>query len=106
MQTRRFLAALGATLICAALPASRAFAQRREDQGEYQILQARYGTAARNIDVTDRLKQLARRDRPRVRTGTRVLSEKSKRLSPAVYAKRRPPRNRWPIWTRRLSSSY
>lgn len=64
MQTRRFLAALGATLIAAALPATPAFAQRQGDQGEYQILQARYGTASRNMDVTDRLKQLARQDRP------------------------------------------
>jgi hypothetical protein len=29
---------------------------------EYQILQARYGTAARNIDVTPRLKELARQN--------------------------------------------
>jgi hypothetical protein len=64
MQTRRFLAVLGATLIAAALPARPAFAQRQSDQGEYQILQARYGTATRNIDVTDRLEQLARHDRP------------------------------------------
>lgn len=33
------------------------------DEGQYQILQARYGTADRNIDVTDRLKELARQDR-------------------------------------------
>jgi len=32
-------------------------------QDEYQILQARYGTAARNIDVTPRLKDLARQNR-------------------------------------------
>lgn len=32
------------------------------DRGEYQILHARYGTAAHNIDVTDRLKELARGD--------------------------------------------
>lgn len=30
--------------------------------GEYRILQARYGTAERNVDVTARLKELARRD--------------------------------------------
>jgi hypothetical protein len=29
---------------------------------QYQILQARYGTAARNIDVTPRLKELARQN--------------------------------------------
>ncbi|MBR7800127.1 hypothetical protein [Undibacterium fentianense] len=38
-----------------------AWAQR--DDGDYQILQARYGTEERNVDVTDVLKQLARRDR-------------------------------------------
>lgn len=30
--------------------------------GEYRILQAQYGTAERNVDVTSRLKDLARRD--------------------------------------------
>lgn len=35
---------------------------RRNDDGDYQILQARYGTEGRNVDVTDRLKDLARRD--------------------------------------------
>jgi hypothetical protein len=34
----------------------------RVDSGEYQILQARYGTAERNVDVTPRLKELARQD--------------------------------------------
>jgi hypothetical protein len=43
-------------LLCAPLPAV-------ADEGEYQILQARYGTASRNEDVTKRLKELARRDR-------------------------------------------
>jgi len=33
------------------------------DEGRYEILQARYGTARRNVDVTNRLRQLARRDR-------------------------------------------
>ncbi len=33
------------------------------DNGEHQILQARYGTANRNVDVTARLKALARQDR-------------------------------------------
>ena len=33
------------------------------DRGDYQILQARYGTAHRNVDVTDRLRELARQDR-------------------------------------------
>lgn len=34
----------------------------RADSGEFQILQARYGTAERNVDVTQRLKELARQD--------------------------------------------
>jgi hypothetical protein len=34
----------------------------RGDEGQYQILGARYGTPNRNIDVTQRLKELARRD--------------------------------------------
>jgi hypothetical protein len=33
------------------------------DEGQYQILQARYGTADHNVDVTQRLKELARQDR-------------------------------------------
>src|SRR5262249_42714790 len=33
------------------------------DEGQYLILQARYGTARRNVDVTQRLKELARQDR-------------------------------------------
>jgi hypothetical protein len=35
----------------------------REDDGDWAILQARYGTPERNIDVTGRLKELARADR-------------------------------------------
>ncbi len=63
MQTRRFLALSGAALVAAVLPLRPVFAQRQRDQGEFLILQARYGTAARNIDVTDRLRQVARQDR-------------------------------------------
>jgi hypothetical protein len=33
------------------------------DQGEYEILHARYGTARNNVDVTNRLRELARQDR-------------------------------------------
>ncbi|MEJ6001427.1 hypothetical protein [Paucibacter soli] len=36
---------------------------RHGDDGEYQILQARYGTASQNVDVTQRLRELARSDR-------------------------------------------
>lgn len=42
------------------LLSSTAWAQR--DEGPYQILQAVYGTDQYSIDVTDRLRQLARRD--------------------------------------------
>lgn len=53
--------ALLALLLSLFLPAA---AQRGAgDDGEYQILQASYGTAQRNIDVTQRLKELARQDR-------------------------------------------
>ncbi|MEP7101509.1 MAG: hypothetical protein ABI781_13430 [Burkholderiales bacterium] len=38
-------------------------AQPRDD-GQYRILQARYGTAERNVDVTRRLQELARADQP------------------------------------------
>jgi len=43
-----------------ALPAV-AFAHE-EDEGEWQILGARYGTPDRNVDVTRRLRELARHD--------------------------------------------
>ncbi len=39
------------------------YAQYNGDEGQYQILAARYGTAEHNIDVTERLKELARADR-------------------------------------------
>jgi len=32
------------------------------DEGRYEIIQARYGSARRSVDVTNRLRQLARRD--------------------------------------------
>ncbi|MBC7941262.1 MAG: hypothetical protein H7Z19_16170, partial [Chitinophagaceae bacterium] len=35
----------------------------RGDDGDYQILQARYGTPSNHVDVTERLKELARQDR-------------------------------------------
>jgi len=64
MRTRQFLAALGGTLIAAAVPWRPALAQRQGDYGYYQILEARYGTPGRNVDVTDRLRRLAREDAP------------------------------------------
>jgi hypothetical protein len=35
----------------------------RQDDGQYTIVSAQYGTARRHVDVTNRLKQLARQDR-------------------------------------------
>jgi hypothetical protein len=46
-------------LVVALLPVT-LFAQR--DEGQYVILSAQYGTNERHVDVTDRLKQLARHD--------------------------------------------
>ena len=43
--------------------ADRGTSGRANDSGEFQILQARYGTARNNVDVTDRLRDLARNDR-------------------------------------------
>jgi hypothetical protein len=59
MIRRNVVMAFAATAATALVPA--AFAQPR-DSGEYRILQARYGTAQRNVDVTRRLQQLARSD--------------------------------------------
>lgn len=36
----------------------------QHDEGQYVILSAQYGTAERHVDVTDRLRELARADRP------------------------------------------
>lgn len=36
---------------------------RPRDRGGYRVLRARYGTEARNVDVTEQLRRLARRDR-------------------------------------------
>ncbi len=61
LMLRRSFALLGLLLVTS-VPAT---AQRRTegDGGEYQILQARYGTADNHVDVTQRLKELARQDR-------------------------------------------
>ena len=68
MTRRNAVMALAATAATALVPV--AFAQPR-DSGEYRILQARYGTAQRNVDVTRRLQELARRDlRFRIENGT------------------------------------
>jgi len=59
MNRRNVVMAFAATAGTAFVPT--AFAQNR-DSGEYRILQARYGTAQRNVDVTQRLRELARSD--------------------------------------------
>jgi len=50
-----------ASLVLILLASTLAMAQF--DDGQYQILQARYGTSRNNVDVTSRLKELARQDR-------------------------------------------
>lgn len=68
MTRRNVVMAFAATAATALVPAG--FAQDR-DSGEYRILQARYGTAQRNVDVTQRLKELARSDQSfRIENGT------------------------------------
>jgi hypothetical protein len=46
------------------LPGTLAAQGPRGDAGEYVILNAQYGNERRHVDVTNRLKELARRDRP------------------------------------------
>jgi hypothetical protein len=50
-----------AFLACLLL-STHAWSQYGSDQGQWQILQARYGAAERNIDVTQTLRNLAKRD--------------------------------------------
>lgn len=58
--TSRRGALMALTLVLAPFAA---MAQPRErDEGQFRILQARYGTARRNVDVTRRLQELARGD--------------------------------------------
>ncbi|MCE4553479.1 DUF3395 domain-containing protein [Pelomonas cellulosilytica] len=58
MQRRPLLLALGGSLI-----ASLAATARADDDGDFVILHARYGTERNHVDVTGRLRELARRDR-------------------------------------------
>lgn len=64
---RQLLAAL--MLLAAMLTGSSAWAR---DDGEWQILNARYGTSQSNMDVTDTLRELARRD-DRVRVANELF---------------------------------
>jgi hypothetical protein len=54
---------LSLLLSVAFFPGTLAAQYDRRDSGEYLILGAQYGTNSRHVDVTDRLKQLARQDR-------------------------------------------
>jgi hypothetical protein len=57
---RRSLAAVAFVLLLGVTAAVGQYGNR--DEGQFQILEARYGTANRNVDVTPRLKELARQD--------------------------------------------
>lgn len=61
MQRRQLTLGLGAAL--AGIVAVPAWAARNDDDGEFVILHARYGTERNHVDVTARLRELARRDR-------------------------------------------
>ncbi|MGH7489248.1 MAG: hypothetical protein ACREMY_27140, partial [bacterium] len=50
-------------LAVAFLPGTLAAQYSSGDAGQYVILNAQYGTADHHVDVTGRLKELARRDR-------------------------------------------
>src|SRR5215470_760292 len=64
MRTHLVLKASLVAIVLTMLASTFAMAQRNgRDEGEYQILRAFYGTARRNVDVTDRLRQLAAQDR-------------------------------------------
>ena len=65
MIRRHYVLGAGAALATSLLAglATPALAQRGDDDGEFVILQARYGTDRNHVDVTDRLRQMARRDR-------------------------------------------
>ncbi|QPF75053.1 hypothetical protein G8A07_20460 [Roseateles sp. DAIF2] len=58
------------------------------DEGDYRILHARYGTARHHVDVTERLRELARRDQ-RVRLGNGLFGvdpDPGRRKSLRIYA--------------------
>lgn len=68
-QTRRSLFALASLVL---LPSLARADHDDRDEGEYRILYARYGTAEQHVDVTERLKQLAREDE-RFRAGNEAF---------------------------------
>ena len=62
MQRRNYVLGAGLGLATAML-AGVATPAMAQDDGEFAILQARYGTEANSVDVTDRLRDIAGRDR-------------------------------------------
>lgn len=63
MRRRHCLLGAGSTLLTGVLAGfAGAAAARDDDDGEFVILHARYGTEANHADVTGRLRELARRD--------------------------------------------
>src|SRR5262245_37176566 len=62
MHIRQVLKANLAAIVLMLLASTFSIAQFNRDDGQSQILEARYGTARRNVDVTSRLKELARED--------------------------------------------
>lgn len=62
MQRRQLTFGLTASLTAGLLTAA-ALPARADDEGEFLILHARYGTENAHVDVTNRLKDLARQDR-------------------------------------------
>src|SRR5215475_5515904 len=64
MRTQQVFRASLVAIVLTMLASTIAMAQvNKRDEGQYQILRAFYGTARRNVDVTDRLRQLAAQDR-------------------------------------------
>src|SRR5687767_11615920 len=63
MRTKTVLRMCLPAFLLMLLSSALSIAQVTGDSGQYQILQARYGTERRNVDVTPRLKELARQGR-------------------------------------------
>src|SRR4030095_102209 len=64
MHTKRVLKLCMSAMVLMLLASSLGMAQLPDrDNGQYQIMQARYGTDRHNVDVTSRLKDIARRSR-------------------------------------------
>lgn len=63
MLRKRLCIALTVLMMVAILPGTLAAQYNSGDAGQYVILSAQYGSADHHVDVTNRLKELARRDR-------------------------------------------